>query len=156
KKLLFVSVTTVALLLAAPPGYWDQMLTSLSPTEDYNWKSQTGRKEVFLRGTGYMRASPVTGIAADNCPRAEGMRSGRAEAREYDPGLPGIKWSAAHNSFLQAAAEMGVPGLLLFCVMIYMGGMTAFRLRKKMVGWENGDPEQRFMFFTALYLPVAF
>lgn len=156
KKLLFVSVTTVALLLAAPPGYWTQMQTILSPTEDYNWKSETGRKEVFLRGMGYMMTNPVTGIGVDNFARAEGEISARAEAKVFDPTLPGIKWSAAHNSFLQVAAEMGLPGLLLFCAMIYIGGMSAFRLRKKMVGWETGDPEQRFMFFTALYLPVAF
>ena len=50
KKLGFVLVTFVGLIVSAPPGYWDQMLTIASPTEDYNWTSETGRKEVFLRG----------------------------------------------------------------------------------------------------------
>jgi len=156
KKIGFVAVTTVGLLVAAPGGYWEQMLTILTPTADYNWQSQTGRKEVFLRGLGYLNTNPVTGIGIDNFARAEGMISARALAQEYDPTLPGIKWSNAHNSFLQAAAELGVPGLIIFSMMVFGGAAQCVRLRRKMAGWETGDEEQRFLYFTALYLPVAF
>lgn len=156
KKLGFVALTLVGLLVAAPAGYWEQMQTILTPTADYNWTSETGRKEVFLRGMGYMFSNPATGIGIDNFARAEGLLSARAVAQAYDPTLPGIKWSNAHNSFLQAASELGVPGLIIFCMMVFGGVVQCTRLRKKMSGWENGDEEQRFLYFTALYLPVAF
>lgn len=156
KKVAFVILTIIAMLLAAPAGYWEQMETILRPTQDYNWSSPTGRKEVFLRGMGYMMTNPVTGIGVDNFPRAEGEISARAEAREFDPTLPGIKWSAAHNSFLQAATEMGIPGFIIFSILVFGAPVQCHRLRKKMVGWDKGDDEQRFLYFTALYLPIAF
>jgi O-antigen ligase len=156
KKVAFVVVVLIGLLWAAPPGYWDQMNTMTSPTEDYNWTSETGRKAVFKRGMGYMMQFPIAGLGVDNFPRAEGMLSARAQAREFDPTLPGIKWSAAHNSFLQAGAEMGIPGLIIFCVMVFTPIGLCARLRKRMKGWDEGDEEQRLLYFSALYLPVAF
>jgi hypothetical protein len=40
--------------------------------------------------------------------------------------------------------------------MIFGSAYRCAKLRKNMVGWEHGDDEQRFMYFTSLYLPVAF
>lgn len=156
KKLGFVLVTFVALLVSAPPGYWEQMLTIASPTEDYNWTSETGRKEVFLRGLEYMSRNPVTGIGVDNFPLAEGLLSDRAVAFQQDRSLAGIKWSAAHNSFLQVISEMGIPGFILFSGLVFGSALECRRMAKKMPkGWVQGDPEQRFLYFTAIYLPVA-
>jgi hypothetical protein len=41
KKLGFVLITLVGILVAAPPGYWAKMSSIASPTEDYNWTSPT-------------------------------------------------------------------------------------------------------------------
>jgi O-antigen ligase len=156
KKLAFVGVVTLGLLVAAPPGYWDQMRTILEPKQDYNWTSETGRKKVFERGVGYMLSRPLTGLGVGNFARAEGMVSDRAQAFELDPSMRGIKWSAAHNSFVEAGAEMGVPGLILFCFLVFGGIFQARKLRLRMRGWEFGDEEQRLLYFASLYLPVAF
>ncbi|MGH7926743.1 MAG: O-antigen ligase family protein, partial [Candidatus Binatia bacterium] len=110
KRLAFVAVTAVALAFFAPAGYWEQMKTLTSPKEDYNWTSPTGRREVFKRGVNYTVRHPLTGLGIENFARAEGTLSDRAIAQARDPSLPGIKWSAPHNSFLQAAAELGIPG----------------------------------------------
>lgn len=156
KRVGFVIVMIIGMVLAAPPGYWDQMLTVLHPKQDYNWSSQTGRREVFIRGIGYMMKNPITGIGVDNFARAEGMYSSRAEAREWDPSLPGIKWSAAHNSFLQAAAEMGVPGIILFCTLVFGSIWQCLQIRKRMpVHWYKGTPEERFLYYCAVYFPVT-
>lgn len=156
KRIGFVLVMGLGLVLASPPGYWDQMLTVLHPKQDYNWSSQTGRKEVFLRGIGYMMSNPVTGIGVDNFARAEGLYSDRAEEHKWDPNTPGIKWSAAHNSFLQAAAEMGIPGLVLFCTLVFGSIWQCLRIRKQMPShWYKGDAEEKFLYYTAVYLPVA-
>ncbi len=156
KKIAFVAVVGLGLALAAPPGYWEKMATLTSPKEDYNWTSQTGRKEVFLRGMGYMLSHPFTGLGINNFGRAEGMISERAQAQAEDPTLPGIKWSAAHNSYVQAGAEMGLPGLVVFLGLVFGSIFQCVKLRKRMPrSWGRGDQEQRFLLATSLYLPVA-
>jgi O-antigen ligase len=157
KRVLFLGVTMIALTIAAPPGYWDQMKTIFTPTEDYNWTSPTGRKAVFDRGIGYMMRNPVTGIGIDNFPRAEGTLSSRAVAQAQDRSLAGIKWSAAHNSFLEVAAEMGVVGLSLFLSLIFAGIIGVRRVRRRMPArWSRGTQEERFLYLLTLYLPVSF
>ncbi len=156
KKIGFVIVSLVAIMISAPPGYWDQMATMITPTQDYNWTSETGRKEVFLRGLGYMSLNPVTGIGINNFPIAEGSISDRAIAQREDRSLPGIKWSAAHNSFLQTIAELGITGFLIFATMIFGSVWECRKLAKSMPkAWIKGDEEQKFLYFTAIYLPIA-
>lgn len=157
KKVAFVSVVAIGLFWAAPPGYWQQMNTITAPTDDYNWTSETGRKAVFKRGMGYMLRFPITGLGIDNFARAEGMLSARAAARAFDPSLPGIKWSAPHNSFIQAGAEMGIPGMVLYCLMVFGSAWKCTQLRRRqMKDWDKGDAEQRFLHNMTLYMPVAF
>jgi len=154
KRIGFVLVVGLGIGLAAPQGYWEQMGTLLSPKEDYNWSSPTGRKAVAKRGITYMMRNPVTGIGIDNFGRAEGLISERA--RNFRVGMAGIKWSAAHNSFLQAAAEMGLPGVTLFSTLIFGSIVGMNRLRRRLPRhWSKGDAEERFLYLASLYLPVA-
>jgi O-antigen ligase len=156
KRLGFMLVTLFGLAIAAPPGYWQQMMTIVTPTQDYNWTSETGRKEVLMRGIGYMMRNPLTGIGVDNFARAEGQLSQRAQDREWDPNLPGVKWSAAHNSFLQAAAEMGVPGIILFSMLVFGSFWQCIQIRRRMPShWYRGDREERFLYYCSVYFPVA-
>jgi O-antigen ligase len=157
KRIGFVIVLGLGLVIAAPSGYWAQMATIFKPGDDYNYSSPTGRKAVLLRGIGYFINHPLTGLGVDNFPRAEGTISDRALAQAADPNLPGIKWSAPHNSFLQAGTEMGIPGLVLFSWLVFGGIFSTIKLRKKLPKeWSKGTQEERFLYFTSVYLPVAF
>lgn len=157
KRLAFVGITAVALAVFAPAGYWEQMETLLKPKQDYNWTSPTGRREVFKRGVNYTITHPLTGLGIENFAKAEGTISDRAIAQARDPSLPGIKWSAAHNSFLQAAAELGIPGLIIFTWLVFAGVINPIRLRRSMSpAWRAGNPEERFLYLTSVYLPVSF
>lgn len=115
----------LVLILAVAVGtasdqYWSQMQTLIRPKQDYNLTSDAGRVRIWTRGLGYMTAHPVLGVGIGNFYVAEGTISPLARLQER--GI-GVRWGAAHNSFVQAAAEIGVPGLLLFICLI----ATTFR-----------------------------
>ncbi|MBT8489140.1 MAG: O-antigen ligase family protein, partial [Gemmatimonadetes bacterium] len=154
KRLLVVGALGLGMAVMAPPGYWNQMSTMLEPKDDYNWSSESGRRQIWLRGLGYMADYPVFGIGAGNFPRAEGMISDIAMTQSADRG---IKWLAAHNSFVQVGAEMGIVGLTLWSFLVFGGLVGMVRLRRRMpAGWARGDPEQRFLYESTMYMPAAY
>ena len=91
--------------------YWTQISTIAHPEGDYNWTGSFGRKAVWERGLGYVEHHPLFGVGVGSFPIAEG---------ESDIALSlttqghGFKWSVAHNSFLETAAELGIPGFIVF------------------------------------------
>jgi len=105
---------------AATDRYWDQMQTIFNPREDYNLTSDEGRLKVWKRGLDYLMAHPVTGVGGENFAVAEGTNASFLSRVERGHG---VRWGAAHNTFVQVAAELGIPGLLLFLGIL----VTAFR-----------------------------
>jgi O-antigen ligase len=153
KRLGFMFATLFALAIAAPPGYWDQMKTLASPTKDYNWDAPDGRRAVAERGLGYMLGYPIFGLGINNFWRAECFMSEKAANRIVGHG---IRCTPPHNSYLQAGAEMGIPGFFLWTTLVFSGIVGTNRLRRKLPrSWERGDPEQRFLYLTSMYLPLA-
>ena len=126
-------VGAVALLMAiAGPQYWASMGTLLNPKDDYNWSenNEVGRMAIWKRGMGYMRANPVAGVGVNAFPVAEGTLSELASRQQLNVGL---KWSAAHNSFVQIGAELGVPGLVAFVLMLARMFHSAWRMARRRV-----------------------
>jgi O-antigen ligase len=116
---------------AASDKYWSQMQTMLNPNQDYNLTSDAGRMKIWERGLGYMAAHPVLGVGGQNFGVAEGTISPLARLQERSIG---VRWGAAHNTFIQVGAELGIPGLLLFIGLIG----TAFRsLRRVTRHWAR-------------------
>lgn len=149
KRLAFVVLLATGLVVAAPAGYWRQMNTITSVTEDYNYRATQGRRQLALRGLGYMLQYPVGGLGVGNFPRAEGTISSVA-------GQVGIRWSAPHNSYVEAGAEMGLPGLILFGALVVGCIVSPWRLRRRIpVSWQAGSREERFLYQAALYFPLA-
>jgi O-antigen ligase len=114
-------------VLIGGASYMAKVSTLLHPTSDYNWSgnSSTGRLEIWKRGIGYLIERPLLGVGVDNFKRAEGNLSdiGREMASRGRP----FKWSVAHNSYLEMAAEAG-----LVACMAYVGLFaTAFRLLRR-------------------------
>jgi len=149
RRLLMVATVFVALLFAAPTGYWKQMNTITSITQDYNWDAAQGRRELAKRGVGYMLSYPIFGVGVSNFGRAEATISPLA-------GEPGIRWSAPHNTYIQAGAEMGVPGLILFTALVIGCMIIPWRLRRHLPStWAAGTDEQRFIYQATLHFPLA-
>ncbi len=155
KKLGFILAVGLSLIVFAPPGYWTQMETLLSPKEDYNWNTYYGRKQSAERAAGYMFRFPVFGVGINNFSRAEGTISEKALTFVDRPGYA-LRWRAVHNSFLEAGSETGITGILLWSSLIFGGIFGLRRLRRKL-GTSTpprGDP-RRFVWLAALYLPVS-
>lgn len=156
RRIGFVLVLAAGLFVASPQGYWDQMSTLTNLSDDYNVTSYYGRLNVAQRGVGYMLDHPLTGVGIHNFPMAEGTISERARGFVPSSGR-GLKWRAAHNSYIQAGSEMGVPGLLLWTALVVGGIVGVRRLKKRLPDrWRVGDQEERFLYMAALYLPVSF
>lgn len=154
KRVGFAVSLAAALVLAAPQGYWEQMKTMLELRSDYNWDSEDGRIEIWKRGMGYMLQYPLTGVGIDNFGRAEGTIS--SKARYHVPGT-GLKFSAPHNSAVQIAAELGIPGLVIWFSLTVGNIIGIARLRRRIPArWARGTPEERFLYATTLYLPISF
>ena len=111
-RLTATVLVAVVLLGTASDRYWKQMSTITSDS-DYNRSDETGRIKIWERGIGYMLQYPVFGVGAANFNAAEGRLSEYAHNRHR-----GVRWNAAHNSYIQVGAELGVPGLLMFIGMI--------------------------------------
>jgi O-antigen ligase len=108
------ALVAIVVVATASDHYWEQMGTITSDS-DYNHTSESGRLPIWHRGIGYMMANPLLGVGPNNFPAAEGTLSALAERQQY--GI-GVRWNAAHNSFVQIGAEVGLPGLALFVAVI--------------------------------------
>jgi len=109
-----MSITVAGVALIAVLGsdkYWTQISTIASPESDYNWTDPVGRKAVWERGIGYIEHKPIFGVGLRAFPIAEGESD---LARSLSAQGHGFKWSVAHNSYLETAAELGLPGFIVF------------------------------------------
>ncbi len=124
-------VVLAVVFTTASDRYWTQMQTILNPDRDYNVASDEGRIRVWERGLDYLAGRPVLGVGISNFQVAEGTIAPKARLRER--GL-GVRWQAAHNSFIQVGAELGTPGLLLFIALF----ATAFASLRRVARHARG------------------
>jgi O-antigen ligase len=152
KRLAFIGMVGLTLLLVAPRGYWEQMHTIVDPSKDYNITGQEGRIAIWKRGIGYMMDYPIFGIGIGNFDRAECTISTKARGA-YDAG---VKCTAPHNSYIQAGSELGVGGLVLWTWLVIGGAIAMVRLRRRLpVAWLQQDSERRFIYLAAQFLAVG-
>jgi O-antigen ligase len=98
---LVLSLAAVPVL----PGDYVERIKSITSGEDYNETGEAGRIAIWKRGMGYAFHYPIFGVGLDNFATAEGRLSSMARDATR---MRGVKWSAAHNSFVQLFAELGL------------------------------------------------
>lgn len=155
KRVAVMAAAVVALVAFAPPGYWQQMQTILSPKDDYNWTTENGRKQVALRGLGYMARYPVFGIGINNFARAECTIADKAINHVDNTAL---RCTAPHNTWIQVASELGVGGITLWVTLLVGSVVAMRRLQRRLPrAWLRGSREQRFLYLapTALALSMV-
>jgi hypothetical protein len=102
--------------------------------KDYNTDAEDGRIEVWKRGIGYAFTHPVTGVGVFCFEIAEGKLSGRSTTTR------GIRWTSAHNSYVQVLAENGFITFFFWCGMIYASLRELRRQRDILLpySWDRG------------------
>jgi O-antigen ligase len=153
RRLYALAAAVIALAAGAPPGYWKQMATILTPEEDYNFAATDGRKLVMERGIGYMNQYPAFGLGIGNFARAECTISPKiASLRTNGP----MKCSAPHNSYVEAGSELGVPGFLIWASLVVGGIFAPLRLRRRLPkSWRRGTESERFIYNATSFFAVA-
>ena len=153
RRISLLAAALLALSVAAPAGYWKQMSTILSPKEDYNYSSLDGRNALMKRGMGYMAKYPIFGIGIWNFAKAECTISPKLESR---PTNEPVRCVAPHNSFVQAGAELGVPGLVVWASLLLIAVVAPIRLRRRLPQyWRKGTPSDRFLYAATSFFPIA-
>jgi O-antigen ligase len=122
----------------ASDKYWSQMQTIFHPKQDYNVTDDAGRIQIWKRGMGYMLGRPIVGVGMRNFQVAEGTISPRAKLQERGVG---VWWGAAHNSYVQAGAELGIPGLLFFIGMFATAFVSLRRTARNSLRVRPGASE---------------
>jgi O-antigen ligase len=112
--------------------------------KDYNTTEEDGRLQIWRRGVGYAATHPVSGVGVMCFDVAEGQLSGRSAS------VRGVKWSAAHNSYIQILAENGVVAFLCWLAMIVASFQELNRQRRLLGPWRGERGVHRMLVFSAM------
>jgi O-antigen ligase len=126
--------------VAAPSAYWTRIGTIFSLENDYNMNLQTGRMKVWQNGLKMIATYPLTGVGIScfNIAHAD---------------FSGTKINISpHNSFVQIAAELGLPGFLLFLLIIFTSMLAARRVRR--LSREGRMPQE--LWWLAAAIEISF
>jgi O-antigen ligase len=152
RRMVLLGATLAALAAGAPPGYWKQMGTILQPSDDYNFSSVDGRKALMMRGLFYLERYPVFGLGIDNFAKAECSISPKIKTI----GNNAVRCRAPHNSYVQAAAELGIPGMIAWVSLVIGGILAPLRMRRRLPrAWTSGTDAQRFIYGATTFFPIA-
>jgi hypothetical protein len=153
RRVSFMGATIVALMFGAPPGYWKQMSTVLEPKSDYNYSTLDGRKQLAERGIWYMKKYPLFGLGLNNFSRAECTISPKIDnLSRTGP----VRCRPPHNSYVEAGAELGVPGLIVWVSLVAGVIVVLLRMRGRLPrAWRKGTEAERFMYGATSLLPLA-
>jgi O-antigen ligase len=114
-KLMMIAIFGIFLVfIFAPQERLERFTTIFELENDYNLTAKHGRIDVWKNGIQIFKDNWVTGTGISTFVTAEGQVNG------------GGKWSSAHNSFLEVAVELGLPGFLVFMGMLF----SAYRWAK--------------------------
>ena len=107
-KMMALGALVLLLAVSIIPAERLARFTTLFNIEnDYNVTADHGRLYVWTNGLKLLKEHPINGTGLGTFIVAEG--------RTHSEGM----WSTAHNSFVQIAVELGVPGLVVFLGLLF-------------------------------------
>jgi putative inorganic carbon (hco3(-)) transporter len=111
RTMILVFVTSAVLLPVLPGSYGQRILTIFESDSDATGSSNA-RKELLERGIAVALSHPIVGVGFGNFP------------------IHSIKEMAAHNSYVEIAAELGALGLLAYLLVILAPLQSTARVEK--------------------------
>lgn len=140
KKILNIIIFLVLLgicFVLAPPEYWERMRSITGyQNEDIRSSSQI-RARLWKIGVNMAIKNPIFGVGPLNFPY---------QIVEYgadvEPNLNELHYlggRAAHNTFIQVAAELGLPGLFCFMALIIIAYKNANSVQRKFTSIQRRE-----------------
>ncbi len=148
--------TILLLLVVALPVFWftaseryrRRIINISNYEEDYNTTDFWGRKQIWARARIYIARNPVAGVGVRGFETYDGMYM-------KEIGKTG-KWSAPHNAYVQATTELGIPGGILFVVVLVGAGRAAWQLARKKGKGALRAPRAEYISARAAYASGAY
>jgi O-antigen ligase len=113
RRVAMLAAAAIVGSLFVPTDYWYAMGTILNvvPPDDASYLEGgiLARTEVWKQGLVVVQTYPLLGAGAGAFEIAEGLSHGGVG-----------KWSAAHNSFIEIAGELGIGGLVIFVALLVL------------------------------------
>ena len=123
---LAVAAAMLALLPLLPSGYTSRLAT-ITNTEADATGSAGERIRDMVAATAYTATHPVLGA---------GLGMGTLALNE----VRGLTWRKVHNVWLEIAVDLGVPGLILF-ILLVRSAFRSVREARDMSRGPRGDPD---------------
>jgi len=125
RRAAFVGVVALASVIFAAfyAEQYTRRFTRVFSKADYNFEDKDGRIEIWKRGLSYVSGAPLTGVGIN------GFRYKELETKIRLYG--GGKESAAHNMYVEIAAELGIIGFLSFVLASFWSIAAAQRRRNQ-------------------------
>jgi probable O-glycosylation ligase (exosortase A-associated) len=125
-----VALAGVAVLIYAPPQYFDRIKTIGSYQED---GSAQGRLEAWKSSINMALDNPVFGVGAGSFGVAFGTKY-------RTPGAANMPWLTAHSSYFLVLGEMGIPGIICILAIVLGNVIANLRLRKAVLARAGPKP----------------
>ena len=140
KSFLIAAAVGIVLLPFVPSSAWKRFgaMVNLTSTTTIAYADPEGSAEarynIWRVAGAIIKENPITGIGLGVYPRAHAMYSVRV-------GVPrtAIGFKDTHSTYLNVAAETGVPGLLLFLLTVAVVAISSERTRRKARGTVRAD-----------------
>src|SRR5262249_34893430 len=121
--LLVVALAAIPML---PSGYIDRLTTIANIEADPTGSAQ-GRWDDFQNAAAVFVQNPILGVGVGQDILALNGVRGR------------MTWRSVHNAYLEYAVDLGLPGIVLFLLLLG----TTFRTVRRVERWSAGDPALR-------------
>jgi O-antigen ligase len=135
KTILATGLICGILFAVMPGGYGARMATILNNEQDETGSAQQ-RRELLERAASVAISRPIVGVGMGNFH------------------IYSIKEKAAHNAYLEIAAELGVMGLIAYLTLIFAPFRSLYRIERQTRGMRSKN--EREMYWLSVCLQAAF